>query len=172
MSEPTQTELETEQSEAEFQEELELIRQGGLAQKFRQAQSRIRELEAALKQIISRVEDCDFLVATDVLEIAQAALAPEAPEPAATWKPGAIVRWHKYDNRGEGFEDRDPHDDENPDYIRHAIDEALEEVAQRLERGWQIPQPATWKPEDGWEAGEDAVRAINEHAKRGEREGE
>ena len=35
------------------------------------------------------------------------------------------------------------------------------------------PEPAaTWKPEDGWEAGEDAVRAINKHAEGGEREGE
>ena len=34
------------------------------------------------------------------------------------------------------------------------------------------PEPAaTWKPEDGWEAGEDAVRAIRE-AERGAREGE
>ena len=35
------------------------------------------------------------------------------------------------------------------------------------------PEPAiSWKPEDGWPAGEDAVRAINEHDERGAREGE
>jgi len=43
-----------------------------------------------------------------------------------------IVRSFKYSNRGDGMEDADPHSDDNPDYIRAAIDERLEECAVAL----------------------------------------
>ena len=44
-----------------------------------------------------------------------------------------VVRARKYYDRGEGLEDEDPHSDNNPDYIRAAIDERLEDVAHDLE---------------------------------------
>lgn len=43
-----------------------------------------------------------------------------------------LVRSHKYYDKGEGLEDDDPHSDEHPDYIRAAIDEALEEAADSI----------------------------------------
>lgn len=44
------------------------------------------------------------------------------------------VRFEKYQNRGEGLPDSDPHSDDNPDYIREAVDEGLEYAVARIER--------------------------------------
>lgn len=43
-----------------------------------------------------------------------------------------VVQAHKYYERGGGLEDEDPHSDENPDYIRYAIDERLDDAVARI----------------------------------------
>ena len=54
----------------------------------------------------------------------------------------------------------------------YRIEMAVEYI-RKVAQAALAPEPAiSWKPEDGWPAGEDAVRAINEHDERGAREGE
>ena len=119
------------------------------------ANARIRELEAQLAEANEKRELLCSLLKTEVADrdegwarIAQLEAALKAVE----WVYDADValkfcpwccNWQR--------------EDHEPDCMRQA---AL------------APEPAaTWKPEDGWEAGEDAVRAVRE-AERGEMEGE
>lgn len=52
----------------------------------------------------------------------------------------AFIRFEKYQNRGEGVVDSDPHSDDNPDYIRAEIDDALEAAVSRITAAFPASQ--------------------------------